>query len=89
MAKKRKPAEKVEPDWIATDLPVVGEIKDCRQISATRWEGIDAANGVLLQVRGVMPEKLRLLAFHQGATLVGTIRLIPAAAASAAAGGAE
>ena len=38
---------------------------------------IDAANGALLQVRGAMPEKLRLLAFHQGA-LVGTIRLIPA-----------
>ena len=61
----------------ATDLPVVGEIRECRQISATHWEGIDAANGALLQVRGAMPEKLRLLAFHQGA-LVGTIRLIPA-----------
>jgi hypothetical protein len=51
-------------------LPVVGEIRECRQISATCWEGIDAANGALLQVRGAMPEKLRLLAFHQGATLV-------------------
>jgi hypothetical protein len=77
VAKKRRP---VEPDWIAADLPVVGEIKDCRQISKTHWEGIDAANDALLRVRGVMPEKLRLLAFHQGVIPVGTIRLIPAAA---------
>jgi hypothetical protein len=76
MAKRRKQAK---PDWIETDLPVVGEIRNCRQISEAHWEGVDAANGALLQVRGVMPEKLRLLAFHQGATLVGTIRLIPAA----------
>ena len=40
MKRKQRPAPK--EDWIETDLPVVGALKNCRQISKTHWEGIDA-----------------------------------------------
>lgn len=37
MAKRTKPPE----DWIVKELPIVGELKGCRQISADHWQGTD------------------------------------------------
>jgi hypothetical protein len=85
MAKRRKPAVKKDErrfdnDWLGAKLPVVGEIRDCRQLAGDHWQGIDAANGAIVDVKcGSIPPRLRLLAFMQG-QVVGFIRLIPAAA---------
>jgi hypothetical protein len=81
--KKRKPVAKTEPDvfdndWLGLKLPIVSTLKDCRQLSTDHWQGIDTADGATVDVRGgLIPEKLRLLAFV-GGQVVGFIRLIPA-----------
>jgi hypothetical protein len=76
-------------DWVAADVPVVGEFKNCRQISKTHWEGIDV-DGTLFRVRGKMPEKKRLVVSlgrlvpirtGWGYVDFGLIRLTPATAA--------
>jgi hypothetical protein len=87
--RKMKPKQRQAPkeDWVAADFPVVGELKDCRQISKTHWEGIDV-DGVILHVRGMMPAKTRLviplgrlvpIRTGWGYTDHGLVRLIPAA----------
>lgn len=84
---KRKQRPPPEEDWIAADLPVVGELRNCRQISETHWEGVDV-DGAILRVQGVMPAKKRLLVSLRrlvplrtvmGYTAHGLIRLILAA----------
>jgi hypothetical protein len=90
MARKTKRRQRRAPkeDWIETDFPVVGVVKDCRQISKTHWEGIDV-EGTVLRVRGILPAKKRLivplgrcvpLRTGWGYTDHGLVRLIPAAA---------
>jgi hypothetical protein len=83
--KQRRPAP--EEDWIAADLPVVGELKNCRQISKTHWEGVDV-DGAILRVQGIMPANKRLLVPLRrrvplrtggGYTAHGIVRLILAA----------
>jgi hypothetical protein len=68
--KKRK-----KRDWIGEELPIVAELKDCRQLSDDHWQGIDF-DGTLVDVKGGRMPK-RLLAFRGGA-LVGIIRVTPA-----------
>jgi hypothetical protein len=84
---KRKQRPAPQEDWVGADFPVVGELKDCRQISKTHWEGIDV-DGTILHVRGMMPAKKRLLVAlgrcvplrtGWGYADHGLIRLIPAA----------
>jgi hypothetical protein len=69
-------------EWLG-DLPIVGTIKDCRQLAEDHWQGIDTANGAAVDVRGgAIPPRLRLLAIV-GGQVVGLIRLIPAVRARA------
>jgi hypothetical protein len=80
--KKQKQTLMPKKDWIETDLPVVGELRDCRQISETYWQGV-YADGTVLQVRGIMPAKRRLLVPLRndgGYPDYGLLRLVPAAA---------
>jgi hypothetical protein len=75
-------------DFMGELCPVVGEVRDCRQITATHWEGIDV-DGTVIRVCGTLPEKMRLVVplkrfvrfrTEWGATAYGLIRLIPAPA---------
>jgi hypothetical protein len=65
---------------------VVGELKDCRQISETHWQGI-LPDGTTLQVQGTMRQEALacpawrvLLRAGMERIQLGFIRLIPAAA---------
>jgi hypothetical protein len=45
---RKKPVKR----WsLKDDLPVVGELKDCRQLSADHWQGVDA-DGTIIDVHG-------------------------------------
>jgi hypothetical protein len=85
--KQRRRRQAPKEDWVAADFPVVGALRDCRQVSKTHWEGIDV-DGVVLHVRGVMPAKMRVLVAlgrcvpirtGMGYTDHGIVHLIPAA----------
>jgi hypothetical protein len=77
--KTKKSPTPFDNEWLGAKLPIVSTLKDCRQLSEDHWQGIDTANGATVDVRGgLIPEKLRLLAFV-GGQIVGFIRLIPAA----------
>ena len=68
----------IDTNWLGTELPVVGTLKDCRQLSKDHWQAIDAANGAIVDIKGgPIPKRLRLLAIV-GGQIVGLIRLIPA-----------
>jgi hypothetical protein len=67
-----------DDEWLGSKLPIVSKLTDCRQLSKDHWQGVDAANGSTVDIRGgLIPEKLRLLAVV-GGQVVGLIRLIPA-----------
>ncbi len=67
MAKKKK---QQQSSW--DELPVVGELKDCRQLSADHWQGTDV-DGVIVDIYGgLIPNRLLAL---KGSTVVGLIRL--------------
>jgi hypothetical protein len=86
MIKKRAPPPtagcKVPTFNIEDDLPLVGELKDCRQLSDDRWQGTDV-DGVIVEVRGgAMPPylvvdtgQMRPLPNEGGFTHLGIIRL--------------
>ncbi len=84
MAKRKKHRE--PENWIENDLPVIGELKDCRQLNDDHWQGTDV-DGTIIDVRGGrMPKYLvvrtrRFLSFRNGGGLAdcGIIRLVPAA----------
>ena len=40
---RKKPRE----DWIARDLPVVAELKQCRRLAKDHWQGVDVDGTVL------------------------------------------
>ena len=48
-----------EKRWkLEDDLPIVSELRDCRQISEDHWQGVDV-DGSIVDVRGgPMPEYL-------------------------------
>jgi hypothetical protein len=76
--KTKKSPTPFDNDWLGLKLPIVSTLEDCRQLSEDHWQGVDTANGATVDVRvGLIPEKLRLLAFV-GGQLIGFIRLIPA-----------
>jgi hypothetical protein len=76
MTKKPKKQPAVRWEQWTDELPIVGEIKDCRQLSKNHWRGIDVANGELIDVHGgAMPR--RLLAVR-GWRPVGLICVTPA-----------
>ena len=68
------PAKRLERRWsLKDDLPVIGELKDCRQLSADHWQGIDA-NGVIIDVHGgPMPAEYIIRSEPMG--IVGIVRL--------------
>ncbi len=51
MAKRTRREQVPAKDWMETDLPVVGELTECRQIFPAYWEGVHA-DGSVIQVRG-------------------------------------
>ena len=42
---RKKPRE----DWIARDLPVVAELKQCRRLAKDHWQGVDV-DGTILDI---------------------------------------
>lgn len=81
---KKRPVKnqhRFENEW-----PIVGEFKDCRQLSDDHWQGIDV-DGTIVDVRGgLMPKylvidtgQLRRTRIGWGYTSVGMIRLVRAA----------
>ena len=54
---RKKPRE----DWIARDLPVVAELKQCRRLAKDHWQGVDV-DGTVLDIieaeEGLSPAKL-------------------------------
>jgi hypothetical protein len=70
----------IEEGWVEENLPVVGELKNCRQLSKGEWEGTDV-DGTIYRVKGKMPKHLiaplrRLVSFRKswGYTAAGLIR---------------
>jgi hypothetical protein len=57
--------KKQEKPWkLEDDLPIVSELKDCRQLSDDHWQGVDV-DGTILDVRGGrMPEYLIAQLWH-------------------------
>jgi hypothetical protein len=45
MMTRKKPRE----DWIARDLPVVAELKQCRRLAKDHWQGVDV-DGTILHI---------------------------------------
>jgi hypothetical protein len=45
MMTRKKPRE----DWIARDLPVVAELKQCRRLAKDHWQGVDV-DGTILDI---------------------------------------
>jgi hypothetical protein len=43
-----------EPDWIGDDLPVVGELKECRQLAEDEREGVDVDGSISRLEGGAM-----------------------------------
>ena len=74
---------------LSDDLPVVGELQDCRQLSDDHWRGT-TEDGTIFDVHGgKMPEEYVLVALgclvpicnSWGYTGHGIVRLVPARAA--------
>jgi len=58
MTKKTSPKAVIWNEWRDDDWPVVGELKDCRQLSDDHWQGTHA-DGTIIDVHGGrMPERL-------------------------------
>jgi hypothetical protein len=66
------------------DLPIVGEWRDCLQLSETEWQGTDVATGQTYRVSGgQMPDFLAVavtppvgLPRFNGMTTMGRVRLV-------------
>jgi hypothetical protein len=43
------PRKKPREDWIARDLPVVAELKQCRWLAKDHWQGVDV-DGTILDI---------------------------------------
>jgi hypothetical protein len=82
---RRQRRQKIPQFKMADTLPVVGEFKDCRQISDDHWQGINV-DGTIIDVRGgLMPPylivatgQMRSLPNEWGFSHWGIIRLIKA-----------
>jgi hypothetical protein len=56
--RRRQQREKISRFELADTLPIVGEFKDCRQLTADHWQGVDI-DGTIIDVTGcVMPPYL-------------------------------
>jgi hypothetical protein len=77
MLKKQKKC-----DWIGEELPIVAELKNCRQLADDHWQCFDV-DGTIIDVRGgAMPRylivetgRMRPLPNEWGFTHYGIIRL--------------
>ena len=77
---KRRKAARWNPE---RELPILGELTDCRQISNDCWRGTDVDSTVLEVRGGAMPRYLigdarRMMPCRHGFTHYGIIRVIPA-----------
>ena len=83
--RRRQQRQKIPRFELVDTLPIVGEFKDCRQLSDDRWQGVDV-DGTIIDVKGgAMPPYLvvdtgqwRPLPTEWGFTHYGIIRLIRA-----------
>jgi hypothetical protein len=45
-------------NWVENELPIVGELKDCYQLSKDRWQGTDVDGAIIRVTGGRMPKYL-------------------------------
>lgn len=56
--RERQRQQRESEAWNQAHMSIVGELKDCRQLSDDHWQGIDV-DGVILDVKGgPMPKYL-------------------------------
>jgi hypothetical protein len=53
--RRRQRREKIPQFRLADALPVVGEFRDCRQLSDDHWQGVDVDGAVIDVQGGAMP----------------------------------
>jgi hypothetical protein len=67
---------KQEKRWSLKDeLPVVGELRECRQLAADHWQGIDEDGAIIDVHGGLMPAEYII---RSGLAGMGIVRLIHA-----------
>lgn len=70
--------------WNQAHMPIVGELKNCCQLSDDCWQGIDAADGSVVNVRGGLMPKYLLVELREyrpyrdawGLSRLGIIRVL-------------
>jgi hypothetical protein len=84
-SRRRQQRERTPRFELADTLPVVGEFRDCRQLSDDCWQGIDVDDTIIDVRDGAMPPYLivetgqwRPLPNEWGFSHFGIIRLIRA-----------
>ena len=83
--RRRQRRKKIPQFKLADTLPIVGEFRDCRQLTDDRWQGTDV-DGTVINVRGglippyliVETGQMRPLPNEWGFSHLGIIRLIRA-----------
>ena len=84
---RRRQRRKKTPRFkLADTLPVVGEFRDCRQLSDDHWQGVDVDGTIIAVKGGRMPpyvivdtRQWRPLSNEWGVSHYGIIRVIRAA----------
>jgi hypothetical protein len=85
VSRRHRQPGKIPRFKLANTLPIVGEFKNCRQLTDDRWQGVDV-DGTVIDVKGdLMPPyliietgQMRPLPNEGGFTHLGIIRLIRA-----------